>query len=88
MFVAARPVAAARHGVRLAVDGLACSWALMIAMLAVGVGGLWWMAALAGLMAYETIGHHGAQPAEVAGRLLIGAAGVVLLTGWLPLPAS
>ena len=67
-----------------ALDSVACSWSLMLALLVAGIGDPWWMAGLAGLMAYETIGREGPRAATIAGRLMLGGAGLVLLIGWLP----
>ena len=75
---------AALLGCRHAVDCVACSWALMLLMFAAGFANLWWMAVLAAAMAYETIGRHGQRAAPVVGILLLGLAGLVVLTGWVP----
>jgi predicted metal-binding membrane protein len=77
-------VRAARRGFQHAIDCVACSWALMLLMFAAGFANLWWMAALAVLMAYETIGRHGQRAAVAAGGVLLGLAGLVVLTGWAP----
>lgn len=77
-------VRATRHGFRHALDCVACSWALMLLMFAAGFANLWWMAALAVLMAYETIGRHGQRAAVAAGGVLLGLAGLVVVTGWAP----
>ncbi len=75
---------AAWLGFRHAVDCVACSWALMLLMFAAGFANLLWMAALAAVMAYETLGRHGQRGAWVVGILLLGLAGLVVLTGWVP----
>jgi predicted metal-binding membrane protein len=75
---------AARLGFRHAVDCVACSWALMLLMFAAGFANLGWMAALAAVMAYETVGRHGRRAASVAGIVLLGLAGLVVLTGSAP----
>ena len=60
---------------------LGCCWALMLLMFAVGVANLWWMAALAALMAYEKVGKHGEEVARIAGLALIAGAVLVALMG-------
>ena len=75
---------AARLGFRHALDCVACSWALMLLMFAAGFANLWWMGALAVLMAFETIGSHGQRAAAAAGGVLLGLAGLVVVTGWAP----
>jgi predicted metal-binding membrane protein len=60
---------------------LGCCWALMLLMFAVGVANLWWMAALAALMAYEKAGKHGEKIARIAGMALIAGAFLVAITG-------
>jgi predicted metal-binding membrane protein len=79
-----REVRAVRPGFRHALDCVACSWALMLLMFAAGFANLLWMAALAVLMAYETIGRHGQRAAVAAGGVLLGLAGLVVVTGWAP----
>ena len=67
--------------------GLAClgsAWALMAVMVVAGLGDLWWMAALAGVMVYEATGRHGPRLAAVVGLVLLWMAALVLLPGWLP----
>ena len=51
----------------------------MLVMFAVGVSDLRWMAALAGLMAYEKIGRHGQAAARAAGVATLALA--VLVAG-------
>ena len=75
---------AARLGFRHAVDCVACSWALMLLMFAAGFANLAWMAALTAVMAYETVGRHGRRTASVVGITMLGLAGLVVLTGWVP----
>lgn len=67
--------------------GLAClgsAWALMAVMVVAGLGDLWWMAALAGVMVCEATGRHGQRLAAVVGLLLLWMSALVLLPGWLP----
>ena len=67
--------------------GLAClgsAWALMAVMVVAGLGDLWWMAALAGVMVYEATGRHGQRLAAVVGLLLLWMSALILLPGWLP----
>lgn len=75
---------ATRLGFQHAIDCVACSWALMLLMFAAGFANLGWMAALAAVMAYETVGRHGRRTASVVGILMLGLAGLVVLTGWVP----
>ena len=75
---------AARHGLRHALNCVVCSWVLMLLMFAAGFANLWWMAALAVLMAYETIGRHGQRAAVAAGGVLLGLAALVVVIGWAP----
>jgi predicted metal-binding membrane protein len=74
----------ARLGFRHALDCVLSTWALMLLMFAAGFANLSWMAALAAVMAYETVGRHGKRAAPLVGILLIGLAGFVALTGWMP----
>jgi predicted metal-binding membrane protein len=53
---------------------IGCCWALMLVMVVAGVADLRWMAALAGLMAYEKIGRHGERVAGLAGAALMASA--------------
>lgn len=67
--------------------GLAClgsAWALMAVMVVAGLGDLWWMVALAGVMVYEATGRHGERLAAAVGFLLLWLSALVLLPGWLP----
>jgi predicted metal-binding membrane protein len=67
--------------------GLACvasTWAVMIVMVAAGLGDAWWMAALTVAMVYEAAGRHGVRMASLAGVLLLWLAALILLPGWLP----
>jgi predicted metal-binding membrane protein len=75
---------AAWLGFRHAIDCIACCWALMLVMFAAGFANLWWMAALTAVMAYETLGRHGQRAARAVGILMLGLAGLVVLTGWVP----
>jgi len=64
---------------------LGCCWALMLVMFAVGVSDLRWMAALAGLMAYEKLGRRGPAVAAAAGvAALVLAVLVALHPAWVP----
>jgi hypothetical protein len=56
------PRAAFHLGWGHGLDCLGRCWALMLVMFSVGVADLGWMAALAGLMAYEKLGRHGKAP--------------------------
>jgi predicted metal-binding membrane protein len=60
---------------------LGCCWALMLVMFAAGVAVLWWMAALTALMVYEKVGRHGEQVRPVAGAVLLGLAGLLVVFG-------
>jgi predicted metal-binding membrane protein len=53
---------------------IGCCWALMLVMVVAGIADLRWMAALAGLMAYEKIGRHGERVAALAGVVLVALA--------------
>ena len=59
-------------GVAHAIDCLGSSWALMLLMFAEGFANLWWMAALTGVMLYETTNSHGQRAASVVGAVLLG----------------
>jgi Predicted metal-binding integral membrane protein len=65
---------AARLGLRHGLACLSSSWALMLVMFAAGFASLWSMAALTGLMVYETTGRYGHRAATAAGIVLILAA--------------
>ena len=56
----------------------------MLLMFAAGFANLWWMAALAVAMGYETIGRHGLRAAPVIGGLLLALAAAVMLSGSIP----
>jgi len=73
------PRAAFRLGWGHGLYCLGCCWALMLVMFSVGVSDLRWMAALAGLMAYEKLGRQGQAAATVAGVALLALA--VLVAG-------
>lgn len=75
---------AIRLGVRHGLDCLGSSWALMLLMFAAGFANLWWMAALAIAMAYETMGRRGERVASTVGVLLFGLAVFALSTGSAP----
>jgi predicted metal-binding membrane protein len=76
---------AARTGLRHGLDCLGSSWALMLLMFAEGFGSLWWMAALTGVMVYETSGRHGQRASAAVGIILLLAALTVLSS---PLPGG
>jgi predicted metal-binding membrane protein len=67
-------------GVHGTVDALGCCWAPMLVMFSVGVADLGWMAALAGLMAYEKLGRHGKGAAAAAGVAALALAALVACT--------
>ncbi|MGH2489318.1 MAG: DUF2182 domain-containing protein [Candidatus Limnocylindria bacterium] len=79
------PIAGTAGGARLgsthALDCLASSGPLMLLMFAAGPGNLLWMAALAAVMAYEAMGRHGSRAASAVGTVLVGFAGLVVLSG-------
>jgi len=58
-------------GVAHALDCLGSSWALMLLMFAEGFANLWWMAALTGVMAYETTSQRGQRAALAVGVILL-----------------
>jgi predicted metal-binding membrane protein len=76
---------AARAGLRHGLECLGASWALMLLMFAEGFGNVWWMAALTGVMVYETTGRHGERVSVAVGIILLLAALTVLST---PLPGG
>ena len=88
------PVAPAQRGPTAAAvgvaglrHGLAClgsGWALMALMVVGGLGDLWWMAALTGVMLYEATGRRGERLATIVGLVLVWMAALILLPGWLP----
>lgn len=64
--------------------GLAClgsSWALMLLMFAEGFANLWWMAALAVVMAWETMRLSGPTAARAVGLGLLGLSMATLAIG-------
>jgi predicted metal-binding membrane protein len=67
-----------RMGFRHALDCLGSSGALMLVMFAAGFANLWWMAAIAVAMAYETTGRHGRTVASIAGGCLLFLAVLVV----------
>ena len=71
-------------GLRHGLDCLASSWALMLLMFGAGVANLGWMAVLTAGMTYEVIGRHGTRASAALGFVLLGLAGWVLVTAWLP----
>jgi predicted metal-binding membrane protein len=52
----------------------------MLLMFAEGFANLWWMAALTGVMVYETTGRHGERVAQAAGFLLLVFAAVIFIS--------
>ena len=72
-------------GVRHGLFCLGCCWALMLVMVAVGVGHLAWMAALTGVMLIEKTSRWGRRLAPAVGVvLLVWGALVLAQPGWLP----
>ena len=72
-------------GVRHGLFCLGCCWALMLVMVAVGVGHLAWMAALTGVMVVEKTSRHGRRLAPLVGvALLVWGVLVLAHPGWLP----
>ena len=76
------------HGFAHGLDCLGSSGPLMLLMLGAGLSDLWWMAALGTVMAYETMGRHGRRAASIVGAMLLWAAALVVLPGWLPSAAG
>ena len=73
------PSSAFDLGVAHAADCLGSSWALMLLMFAEGFANLWWMAALTGVMVYETTSIHGQRAAVLVGVLLLAlSAGTII----------
>jgi len=66
-------------GLRHGVFCLGCCWALMLAMFAVGVGSLAWMAALTGVMLVEKTSRYGRRLVPVVGVILLVWGGLVVL---------
>ena len=77
-----------RLGVGHGLFCLGCCWALMLVMFAAGVAVLWWMAALTALMVYEKAGRHGERLKPIAGAVLLGLAGLMVVSGILSPAAS
>jgi predicted metal-binding membrane protein len=71
-------IGAFQMGIRHGVYCLGCCWAMMLALFAVGVMNLTWIAALTLLVLMEKLGPAGVTVARIAGVILIGA-GLVLL---------
>ena len=71
-------------GVRHGVDCLVSSWALMLLMFAAGFANVWWMAALAGAMAFETFAPNARRSAAVIGLILLALAAAILVLHWIP----
>jgi predicted metal-binding membrane protein len=79
------PRAAFRLGWGHGLYCLGCCWALMLVMFSVGVADLGWMAAMAGLMAYEKLGRHGRGAAIATGVAALALAALVALhPAWMP----
>jgi predicted metal-binding membrane protein len=70
-----------RMGLRHALDCLGSSGALMLVMFAAGFANLWWMAAIAVVMAYESSGRHGRALASIVGGGLLFLAVFVVSSG-------
>jgi predicted metal-binding membrane protein len=76
-------------GVRHGLFCLGCCWALMLVMVAVGVGHLALMAGLTGVMVIEKTWRRGRQLAPVVGVVLLAWGALVLAhPSWLPAPLS
>jgi predicted metal-binding membrane protein len=74
-------------GIRHGLFCLGCCWALMLAMFAVGVGSLAWMAALTGVMTIEKSTRWGRRLVPWVGATLLLWGGLVLAhPDWLPAP--
>jgi predicted metal-binding membrane protein len=67
-------------GLRHALDCLGSSGALMLVMFAAGFANLWWMAAIAVVMVYESTGRQGRAVASIAGGGLLLLAVLVVST--------
>ena len=64
---------------------LGCSWALMVALFALGVMSLTWMALIAGLVALEKVGPWGrAAKLATAGLLVVLAVAILAVPGDVP----
>ena len=66
-------------GLRHGVFCLGCCWALMLAMFAVGVGSVIWMAALTGVMLVEKTSRHGRRLVPIVGVVLVVWGALVIL---------
>ncbi len=76
-------------GLRHGLFCLGCCWALMLVMIAVGVGHLAWMAGLTGVMVIEKTSRQGRRLAPMVGVvMLVWGALVLLHPAWLPSPLS
>jgi predicted metal-binding membrane protein len=74
-------------GIRHGLFCLGCCWALMLAMFAVGVGSVVWMAALTGVMTIEKSTRWGRRLVPWVGTILLLWGGLVLAhPDWLPAP--
>jgi len=67
-----------------AIDCVGASWALMLLMFAAGFADLLWMAALTGLMVYESRGSRGHLAAPLAGVALLALAGAAFALAGVP----
>jgi predicted metal-binding membrane protein len=74
-----------RLGLRYGLNSLISCWALMLVMFGVGMGGLAWMAALAGMMWVEQMAPNGRVAAVWVGVALLFLAGAWVAA---PLPAA
>jgi predicted metal-binding membrane protein len=68
-----------RAGLEHGVVCLGCCWALMLALLALGVGSLLWMAAVAAVIFVEKVTSLGARASALAAVALLGAAVWIVL---------
>jgi predicted metal-binding membrane protein len=77
---------ALRAGVAQGLSSLGCCWPLMAAMVVAGLGGIWWMAAVAAVAAAEACAAVGPRLRVPLGAALVAAGVLVLVTG-VPPPA-
>jgi predicted metal-binding membrane protein len=66
-------------GIEHAVDCLGCCWALMLALLALGAGSMFWMAAVAAAIVVEKVTPVGARASAPVALALLGAAVWIVL---------
>ncbi len=69
---------ALRMGISHGRSCLACCWAIMLLLFVLGVMNLWWVLAIAGVVAWEKLTRSAAVP-RIAGVAFIGAGVAVLL---------